>query len=149
MGRYLDYGEVGDSGVALLVVDDLVLLLGAVWAEEVADGFIVDLEEARLHLELPALFLELLGGHEDLLHGARDNALRLGRRVVRPLHRVCLSGARLPVRKDARVVSVQRRLHQLAHLKRPRQLENEKERERERQRNNVPPRRLRSGWRTG
>mmetsp|Transcript_2081 Transcript_2081/g.5119 ORF Transcript_2081/g.5119 Transcript_2081/m.5119 type:complete len:407 (-) Transcript_2081:809-2029(-) len=82
--------------------------------QQVADALVVNLHEGGLQAVVPPLRRQLLDGAQQLVHGSRDDAARLGPGAA--LHRVRLPRARLAVAEKADVVAVQRALYQLAHL---------------------------------
>ena len=81
--------------------------------QEVAQLVVVNLQEGGRKLKRPTEELELLGGSEDLLRGARHHAARL---AAGTLHRERLSRAGLTVGEDAHLVAVDGRLRQLRDL---------------------------------
>ena len=118
-GAYdLDDGQVGDGGVALLIVDDLVFAIRRLRrrAKKILDRLVVDLEERRLHLEAPSLLLHLVRGAEHLLDRSGNDALGLIISLLRALHGKGLTRSGLAVCKDACVVAVEGALHKLRHL---------------------------------
>mmetsp|Transcript_22571 Transcript_22571/g.58850 ORF Transcript_22571/g.58850 Transcript_22571/m.58850 type:complete len:329 (-) Transcript_22571:1091-2077(-) len=111
--RHVDTGELADGGVAVGVVHHLVELAGGQpLAEQVLVLLVVDLHHAGLHREAPALRLQVRAAAEDLLHGARDHPWM--QRITQHSERLARAG--LPISKDAHLLAIQGRLHQLANL---------------------------------